>query len=71
MSVATGERMRVALKALPAEQGRAVVLAGLVGMTASEIAAAEGIPLGTAKTRIRTAMSRLRLALESERSTRA
>jgi DNA-directed RNA polymerase specialized sigma24 family protein len=29
-------------------------------MTAEEISAAEGIPLGTAKTRIRTAMRKLR-----------
>lgn len=55
--------LRRALRDLPAEQARAVVLAGIAGLSASQVAAAEGIPLGTAKTRIRTAMRRLRLAL--------
>ena len=49
-----------ALRQLPPEQARAVVLAAMVGMSASQVAAAEGIPLGTAKTRIRSAMRRLR-----------
>jgi RNA polymerase sigma-70 factor (ECF subfamily) len=40
-----------------------VVLAGLWGLTAREIAEREEIPLGTAKTRIRTALGRLRTAL--------
>lgn len=57
--------LRDALRNLPAAQARAVVLAGIAGMSASEIAAAEGVPLGTAKTRIRTAMHRLRAALET------
>lgn len=52
-----------ALRQLPPEQARAVVLAGMVGMSASQVAAAEGIPLGTAKTRVRTAMGRLRGSL--------
>jgi len=58
--------LRAALHQLPHEQARAVVLAGIVGLSASQVAAAEGIPLGTAKTRIRTAMQRLRGALASE-----
>jgi len=53
-----------ALRTLPPEQGRAVVLAAFRGMTAREIAAAEGIPLGTAKGRIRGAMQRLAVALD-------
>lgn len=47
---------------LPAEQARAVVLAVLGGCTADEISRREGIPLGTAKTRIRTGLRRLRAA---------
>jgi RNA polymerase sigma-70 factor (ECF subfamily) len=52
--------LRAALRRLPAEQARAVVLAGIAGMSASQVAQREGIPLGTAKTRIRAAMHRLR-----------
>ncbi len=52
--------LRAALRRLPAEQARAIVLAGIAGMSASQVAIREGIPLGTAKTRIRTAMHRLR-----------
>ena len=51
---------------LPEEQSRAVVLAGLLGYTAREVGEIEDIPLGTAKTRIRTALLRLRAALVSE-----
>ena len=45
----------------PTEQCRALVLAAFYGRTAREIAESESIPLGTAKTRIRTAMLRLRV----------
>jgi len=60
------ERLRVALAALPPEQQRAVVLAGVLGLSAREVAEREGVPLGTAKTRIRTAMLRLRALLVTE-----
>jgi RNA polymerase sigma-70 factor (ECF subfamily) len=63
------ERLRVALARLPEEQSRAVVLAGLLGYTAREVGEIEDIPLGTAKTRIRTALLRLRAALVSEERT--
>jgi RNA polymerase sigma factor (sigma-70 family) len=56
--------LRAALALLPHEQARAIVLAGIGGLSASQIAGVEGIPVGTAKTRIRTAMLRLRVALE-------
>jgi len=58
------DQLREALATLPDEQRRAVVLAAYFGRTAREIARDEGIPLGTAKTRIRTAMHRLRDWLE-------
>jgi RNA polymerase sigma factor (sigma-70 family) len=53
-------RLRRALVQLPVEQRRAIVLAGIGGRTAKEISETEGIPLGTAKTRIRAAMLKLR-----------
>ncbi|HTU38806.1 MAG TPA: sigma-70 family RNA polymerase sigma factor [Acidimicrobiales bacterium] len=58
--------VRGALALLPHEQRRAVVLAAVYGRTALEISESEGIPLGTAKTRIRTALMRLRAAVEHE-----
>jgi RNA polymerase sigma factor (sigma-70 family) len=61
---AAADVLRSALRTIPPEQARAVVLAGILGMTASQVAAAEDVPLGTAKTRIRTAMRRLRGELE-------
>jgi RNA polymerase sigma factor (sigma-70 family) len=51
------------LAALPADQRRAVLLATVSGRTANEIADLEQIPLGTAKTRIRTGLRRLRAAV--------
>jgi RNA polymerase sigma factor (sigma-70 family) len=54
------------LRALPPEQARAVVLAVIGGRTAAEVGLAEGIPLGTAKTRIRTGLRRVRAAMEAE-----
>ncbi len=50
------------LRAVPPEQARAVVLAVLGGCTAEEVGRHEGVPLGTAKTRIRTGLRRLRTA---------
>jgi RNA polymerase sigma factor (sigma-70 family) len=55
--------LRNALASLPAEQQRALVLAAVYGRTAVEISESESIPLGTAKTRIRAAMSKLRAAM--------
>jgi RNA polymerase sigma-70 factor (ECF subfamily) len=55
--------VRAALATLPVEQRRAVVLASVYGRTALEISEAEGIPLGTAKTRIRTGLLRMRASV--------
>jgi RNA polymerase sigma-70 factor (ECF subfamily) len=60
------ERARAAIAELPLEQRRALFLAAYLGRTAQEISELEGIPLGTAKTRIRTAMLRLRDSLETK-----
>ncbi|WP_333773140.1 RNA polymerase sigma factor [Streptomyces sp. IBSBF 3136] len=57
--------LRAAVAQLPREQARALVMAGVYGMTAQQVAEAEKIPLGTAKTRIRAAMGKLRTALAS------
>src|SRR6266480_3936919 len=54
--------LRRALDEVPDEQRRAVVLAGILGFTAQDVAEREGIPIGTAKSRIRLAMEKLRRA---------
>jgi RNA polymerase sigma-70 factor (ECF subfamily) len=59
-------RLRTAIATLPDEQRRALVRAAYLGQTAREIGTYEAIPLGTAKTRIRTAMGKLRDALAIE-----
>lgn len=55
------------LHELAPEQARAVVLAVVGGCTAAEVGEREGIPLGTAKTRIRTGLRRLRVTMQDER----
>ena len=60
--------LRESLAELPADQRRALLLAALFGYTAREIGEIERIPLGTAKTRIRTAM--LEAAAEAEKDGR-
>ena len=55
--------LRRALGQLPSTQARAVAMAGIYGMTARQIADTEGVPLGTAKTRIRDGMLKLRAAI--------
>ncbi len=51
------------LQALPADQARPIVLVAFFGLTAKEIADREGIPLGTAKTRLRRGLARMRQSL--------
>jgi RNA polymerase sigma-70 factor (ECF subfamily) len=60
------DRAKRAMGALTPQQRAAIELAYFGGKTSSEVAELEGIPVGTAKTRIRTALIRLREALEVE-----
>lgn len=53
-------KLRTAIAALPREQREAVELAYFEGMTQTEIAARTSSPLGTVKTRVRTAMQALK-----------
>jgi RNA polymerase sigma-70 factor (ECF subfamily) len=56
--------VRGALALLPASQREAVFLAYWGGLTADEIARRAGVPLGTAKSRIRLGLARLRDELQ-------
>jgi DNA-directed RNA polymerase specialized sigma24 family protein len=53
-----------ALMDLPRDQRRVLVLAAVYRRTALEISKQEGIPLGIAKTQIRTGLCRVRTAVE-------
>src|SRR3954454_23969484 len=55
--------VRDALQALPESQREAVVLAYWGGLTAGEIAARAGVPVGTAKSRVRLGLQRMRAEL--------
>jgi RNA polymerase sigma-70 factor (ECF subfamily) len=66
VSRAEAERVRAALGQLAAEQRRVLELAYFRGLSQSQMAAELGIPLGTIKTRVRTALHRLRDILESD-----
>jgi RNA polymerase sigma-70 factor (ECF subfamily) len=57
------EKVRRVIKDLPAEQQRSVEMAFFEGLSHSEIAAQTGDPLGTVKTRIRSALMTLRKAI--------
>jgi RNA polymerase sigma factor (sigma-70 family) len=58
------DQLRSAIGDLPDDQRRAIVLAAYLGRTAREISDLDHVPLGTVKTRIRTAMLKLRSELE-------
>jgi hypothetical protein len=62
------QRLNDAISHLPEDQRRALSLAFVHGLTHVEVAQRERIPLGTAKTRIRSALLRLRAALETDLS---
>ena len=57
--------VREALRQLPDPQREAVVLAYWGGLTADQIAKRAGVPLGTAKSRIRLGLAKLRDEFES------
>jgi RNA polymerase sigma-70 factor, ECF subfamily len=59
-------RVKCALESLPKEQRAAVEFAYFEGMTHSEIARRTGDPLGTVKTRLRSALESLRRNLQLE-----
>lgn len=58
----TGRLIR-ALETVSAQQRQAILLAYGRGLTAQEVATASGIPLGTAKSRLRLGLNRARIAL--------
>lgn len=60
-------RLRALIAQLPDEQRRSLVMAAFFGRSAREISESEHIPLGTAKTRIRTAMLKLRAAMTTDK----
>jgi RNA polymerase sigma factor (sigma-70 family) len=60
------DRVRTALRAVPVDQRRALVRSAFYGQSATEIAELESIPVGTAKSRIRLGLSRVRSILDGE-----
>lgn len=63
-------QLRAAISGLPPEQARALVMAALRGMTAAQVANAEGVPVGTAKSRIRAALRGVRAKVASQEADR-
>jgi RNA polymerase sigma factor (sigma-70 family) len=59
-------RARAVLRTLPTHQRRALMRSAFYGQSAQEIATAENVPLGTAKSRIRIGLSKVRDALTEE-----
>jgi RNA polymerase sigma-70 factor (ECF subfamily) len=60
-----GRNLLGALDRLPGDQREAVLLAFGKGLTAREIAQASGVPVGTAKSRVRLGLQRARSELAS------
>lgn len=63
------QRLRATLLRLPTAQRRVIELAYFGGLTHTEIAQRLDLPLGTAKGRIRLALTKLRTALDEEEAT--
>jgi len=62
-----GARILNALRALPPEQRRVLILSYFGGLSQTAIAEALGWPLGTVKKRIRLGLEKLRVSLADER----
>ena len=62
-----GAAVRAAVASLSADERRAIESAFFAGLTHAEVAAALDEPLGTIKTRIRSALQKLRHAMDAER----
>jgi RNA polymerase sigma-70 factor (ECF subfamily) len=60
-----GDAVRRAVALLPTEQQRVVQLAYFEGLSSTEIASVTGVPTGTVKSRMRLAMEKLRVSLDS------
>jgi RNA polymerase sigma-70 factor (ECF subfamily) len=56
-------KLQQALRELPSEQAKPVVMMTFYGLTAAEIATRDDIPVGTVKTRIRRGLQALRQRL--------
>ena len=63
-------RLRQALAALPQEQRQVLFLGYFEGLSSSEIAQRVGTPVGTVKSRVASAMARLRRALAGSQGER-
>jgi RNA polymerase sigma factor (sigma-70 family) len=63
-------QVRIALTALCGEQRQALVAAAMLGRTAGEIAAVQGVPVATAKSRIRAGLRRVRDSLADGKALR-
>lgn len=59
-------RIRIVMAELPDDQKRLILLAFFEGLSHSEIAERESLPLGTVKSRIRLAFARLRKGIEAD-----
>ncbi len=59
------DKVRIVLHGLPTDQQRSLELAFFEGLSHSEIAAQTGDPLGTVKTRIRSALISVRKAIQA------
>lgn len=60
------QRLAEMMSRLPPEQRAAVTLAYYEGLTHREVARAQGIPVGTAKSRLWAALARMRMMLDDE-----
>ncbi len=62
------ERIRQALTELPLDQQQAIELTYFGGLTVAEMAERQEIPVGTAKSRLRLALGKMRKSLTEERA---